>query len=397
MQVFSLALKNIRGSGFRSLAVFLAVMAVAGFLLATTLIIRGSQYSLDSGLNRLGADIVVVPSGTEDKVETALLMGKPTNVWMPAQNVQGVQAVPGVQSVSAQVFLASLYGASCCAVSEMFMVVYDPSTDFTINPWLHKNLGRPLARGEAIGGADVFVPEGQTFIKLYGYDISLVGNLARTGTGIDQTLFLTMETAQDMAKSSVTTALQPLVINPGQISTIMVKVAPSTNIHQVAQDILQSNTGVVPIESPNLFGAFRDQMNGLLRGFLVITIVVWAIAMVLIGLIFSMAAHDRRREMSVLRAVGATRSFVFREVIAEAVLLALVGSVCGIAVSALGIYLFKDYLAESLKMPFLFPSIPAFMALFSVGVAAAIVTVTLAALIPAYRASRQELAIAMRE
>ena len=65
MQVLRLALKNIRGSGFRSVAIFLCVMGIAAFLLSTTLIIKGSQNSLDSGIKRLGADIVVVPQGAK--------------------------------------------------------------------------------------------------------------------------------------------------------------------------------------------------------------------------------------------------------------------------------------------------------------------------------------------
>jgi putative ABC transport system permease protein len=397
MQVINLAFKNLRGNGFRTLVIFLAVMGVAGFLLATTLIIKGAEYSLDSGLQRLGADILVVPAGAENKVETALLMGKPTNVWMVSDNLKAVSNIPGVQAVSPQIYLSSLYGASCCAVSEMFMVVYDPPTDFTITPWLEKNLKRPLAKGEVIGGSYISTPEGEQYIKLYGYNMTLKGNLAPTGTGIDQTLFMTRETAQAMADSSITTAEQPLQINPGQISTIMVKVNPGTDTHRVALTILKDTLGMVPIESPNLFGTFRNQMNGLLWGFFAITITVWIIAMIMIGLIFSMAANERRREIAVLKAIGASRGFIFRSVLAEAIIIALTGAVMGIAAAALGIFLFKDWLAESLKMPFLFPSIPSFIGLFGIGVAAAIITVALAALIPAFRMSRQELAIAMRE
>jgi putative ABC transport system permease protein len=119
--------------------------------------------------------------------------------------------------------------------------------------------------------------------------------------------------------------------------------------------------------------------------------------MVLIGIVFSMAANERRREMAVLRAVGATRNFIFRSVLTEAILLALSGAFIGIAAAASTLYAFKDFIAGSLKMPFLFPSIPSFIGLFSAGVALAIVTVTLSALLPALRLSRQELAIAMRE
>ena len=74
MNVISLALRNIRGSTFRSAVVFLCVMGVAGFLVATTLIIKGAENSLNVGIER--------PEGAETRVETALLMGKPTKVWM---------------------------------------------------------------------------------------------------------------------------------------------------------------------------------------------------------------------------------------------------------------------------------------------------------------------------
>ena len=397
MRLLRLALKNIRGSGFRSTAIFLCVTGIAGFLLATTLVIKGSQNSLDSGIKRLGADIIVVPQGAEDKVESALLMGKPTTVWMSQDNLKTVATVNGVEKVSPQIYLASLYGASCCAVSEMFMVVYDPATDFTVTPWLEKKLGRGLAKGEVIGGTYIFVPEGDTGIKLYGYFTTLEGNLEPTGTGIDQTLFMTLDTAREMAKSSLTTAVAPLLIPEGDISAIMVKTVPGVDVHRVALEIVRDTTGMYPIESPKLFGEFRSQMNGLLWGFFVLTIVIWALAAIMMGVNFSMAANERRREMAVLRAVGATPGFIFRLILTEAGILAAAGAVVGIAIAAAGLFIFKDMIAGSLKMPFLFPGVGTLAGLFAGGVGLAIVTVALSALVPAIRLSRQELAISMRE
>ena len=397
MGLIGLALKNIRGNIFRSTAIFSAVLAISGLLLVVTLIIAGAQNSLNSGLQRLGADIIVVPAGTESQVENALLMGKPTNVWMPSTNLQAVANIPGVQSVSPQQYLGSLYGASCCSASEMFIVVFDPKTDLTISPWLEKNLGRPLEKREVIGGTFVFVTPGENFIKLYGYDLTLKGNLSPTGTGIDQTLFMTTDTARAVAQSSLTTAVQPLAFDPNQISTIMVKVSPNSDAHAVALQIMLNTKGMVAIESPNLFGAFRNQMNGLLWGFFAITIIVWAVAMVLIGILFSMAANERRRDMAVLRAVGATRSFILRSVLSEAIILALAGAVSGIVLATSGLYVLRNFIAGSMKLPFLFPSLSAFIGFFIAGVALAIATVMLAALMPAVRLSRQELAIAMRD
>jgi putative ABC transport system permease protein len=392
-----LALKNIQGSGFRSFVIFLCVMSLSAFLFSTTLVISGIQNSLNTGLSRLGADIIVVPSGAESKVESALLMGKPTNVWMQASVLERVAAEPGVAKVTPQIYLQSLYGADCCAVSEMFMMVYDPSTDFVVEPWLKKQLGRGLETGEVFGGTYIYVPPGQKGMRVYGSLFNLKGNLEATGTGLDQTLFMTRATAEVMAKDSASLAAQPLSIPSGSISTVMVKVAPGTDVHRVALAIARDVVGVAPIESPNLFGMYRQQMNGLLWGFFAILIVIWALTVFLIGLVFSMAANERRREIAVLRAIGATRLYAIRAILIEAAVLAVGAGIAGTAAAGLGTYMFKDMLVNALKMPFLFPHVGSIVGLGAGSILLALVTVTLAAFFPALNITGHEPAIAMRE
>ena len=120
--------------------IFVCALLIAGLALSTVLIVQGASTSLRRAADRLGADIVVVPEGTESKVETALLMGTPTTVWMPAGNLEKVAQVAGVQAASPQLFLASLAGASCCSASNMFVVAYDPGVG------LHRE---PLAASDA--------------------------------------------------------------------------------------------------------------------------------------------------------------------------------------------------------------------------------------------------------
>jgi putative ABC transport system permease protein len=237
----------------------------------------------------------------------------------------------------------------------------------------------------------------QNSIKVYGYKTTLVGTLQPTGTGVDQTMFMTIETAQDIARSSLTTAAQPLKIPADSISTVMVKVKPGTDIHMVALQIQQNVADVTPIESPDLFVAFQNQMNGLLWGFFVLTLIMWGLAALMLGVNFSMAANQRRREIAVLRAVGAMPGFVFRLVLIEASLLAAGGAVAGITIAVLFFLLFKNAITASLKIPFLFPSASSLAGLFGVGLGLAIIVVILSALVPAIRISKQELAIAMRD
>ncbi len=397
MSTVQLALRNLAGSAFRSWVVFLCMLMAAGLYLSTTLILGGAQASLQLALERLGADILVVPEGAEAKVETALLMGNPTQTWMPTESVRKISQVPGVAAVSPQLYLSTLKGASCCSASEMFIVAYDPQTDFTLRPWLERNLPGGLSLGEAIGGTYVFVPAGEQNIKTFGYLLTLRGNLEPTGTNLDQTLFFTLQTAQDIAALSTTQAEKPLVLPPDSASAALVRIAPGSDPTQVAVRILQEVPGVMPIQSPQLFRSFRLQMAGLLRGMLAVLGITSVLSLLMIGLVFSMAANERRREIGVLRALGATPGYIFGSLLAEAELLAIGGATAGLALGALVVYLFRDYIIRSLGVPFLFPSAPVLVGLGAGGLILGLIGVCLAVLVPAFKISCQDPATAMRD
>jgi putative ABC transport system permease protein len=200
-----------------------------------------------------------------------------------------------------------------------------------------------------------------------------------------------------MARISKERAEKPLEIPADSISAVMVKVSNGSDMEQVALKILQQVPGVTPIQSSNLFQAYRKQMSSLLNTFLAVITITWALSIMLIGLVFSMAANERRRELGVLRAMGATRGFVLQSLLAEAGLLASIGAILGIAVTAFSVYLFRNLIVNRLGIPFLFPQpLPLLLEVLG-GLAAALATVTLAALLPAWRISHMEPAAAMRE
>lgn len=392
-----LALRNISGSAFRSWLIGICALVIAAFLLATVLVVQGAQDSLHLAAQRLGADIVVMPQGAETGVEGALLMGAPVTSWMPAADVAQIAAVPDVAAASPQLYLSSLKDAACCSVSNMFMVAYEPSTDFTLKPWLEQQLGDSLGLGQAVGGHFVFVPVGDENIQLYGYILSLRGNLEATGTNLDQTMFITFDTAYDMARLSRTNAVKPLVIPNDQVSSVLVKVAPGGDAQKVAEEIVGAVPGVTAVRSPEMFGAYRTQISGVLRVTLIILGLTLILAVALLAFVFSIAAHERRRQIGVLRALGATRGAVLVSLLSEAGILALAGGIVGVALAAVGVYLFRTLLVKSLGFPFLYPSTGTLVGLIAGGLAVALAVVALAALFPALRACRQDPASSMRE
>ncbi len=397
MNATRLALASIGGHAFRSAAVVLCALLVAGFALFTTLLMRGAGESLQLAIDRLGADIIVVPAGAEEGVETALLMGNPTQSWMPDEVAAKLAALEGVRAVSPQLYLATLTGAACCSVSNMFIIAYDPATDFTIRPWLEKRLVDGLDRGEVVAGQHISATEGDQNISVYGYLVTLKANLEPTGTGMDQTMFMSFDTARDIARLSKTQADKPLVIPERSISAALVKLQPGADSQDVAVRILQAMPGVVPIEAGDLFQSYRRQLTGLLRTMLVTLALTFALSLLLLGLVFTMASNERRRELGVLRAMGATRRYVFGSLLAEAAILGVIGAAAGIALVFLVVTLFQRLIIVSLGIPFVVPSLPELLAFGAVGMALTVVAVGVAAVYPALRVSRQEPASAMRE
>jgi putative ABC transport system permease protein len=135
----------------------------------------------------------------------------------------------------------------------------------------------------------------------------------------------------------------------------------------------------------------------LLRIIFVVLGLVWLLSVAVSGLIFALAAHERRRELGVLRALGAPRSLVFRLLLAEAALLAAAGATSGIALCLAMVFWFREAIVYLLEMPFLFPPAALLAVLVAGGLLVALVSVVLAALVPAWRISRMEPALAMRE
>jgi putative ABC transport system permease protein len=392
-----LALKNISGNAFRSWIIVMCAFLVGGLSLATVLVARQAADGLLLMRQRLGADIVVVRKGAEQAVEGALLVGSPVKVWIPVSAVQEIAAVPGVTTASPQLYLVLVPKSPFCSAPAMFVVAYDPATDFTIQPWLKNQTGGGLNQGEVIGGTLVSVPASTGDFTLYGYSLTLKANLESTGTALDRSMFVTFETARDLIRLSGMQEEQGFAIPDDSVSSVMVKVAPGVDAGRVALEIEKSMPGVTPVKSPDLFGSLRNQMEGQRKGMLTILGVVLALSLAVIAVVFSMAVNERRREIGVLRALGATRGAVLRSLLTGAAVLALSGGLAGIVVSGLGLFLLRHRLMRLFGFPFLFPSLPTLLALVAIGLAAALAAVLAAAFIPAYRVSRQEPAVSMRE
>jgi putative ABC transport system permease protein len=391
---FRFAFKNIIGNAFRSLAILIVAGLIAGLALIATVIVQGAQSSLHANLSRLGADILVLPWGTmTEKIEGIRLMSAPIEGWMPDATMEKVALVEGVAEVSPQLYLASLDDSPYNPYPDTHLVAFDPATDFTLRPWLDQSQLGDLEDGGAIAGAYIALPNGDEDFNLYGERLNLVDRLAPTETSIDDTLFVSFKTAEHMIANSP----GDLDIIPGTISAIMVRLTLDSDPHEVSVRILEEVTGVTPLETPNFFQTERRQMIGILRILLGSLTGIWVLCVVFIGLVFSFAVNERRLEIGALRAIGFPSRIIFKILLMEGATLAIAGGIAGVLITILIFAIFGEQVMRSTNLPLSFPSTVGLISFSLSGQTLAFISVTLAAFIPAWRISHEEVALTMRE
>ncbi|MDY6880375.1 MAG: FtsX-like permease family protein [Desulfatiglans sp.] len=348
-------------------------------------------------MEKLGADIVMVPYAFGQEAQTAVLAGRPVvKSLIPAMQVDTAKKMKEVDKVSPQLYLGSVTGSPYCTAGPMYVFAFEPDTDFTVLPWLRGKLRAPLGEDEAIGGTLVSLPSDASGIELGGRKLKLRGSLESTGIWLDQALFVTFETGFMLVEDSGLKSIIPLGKARDFVSTISIKLKRGYSIDTTATKAMMA-TGAWPVRSPTLPRLLESQRAGLIQSLLVALGVIWGLAVVLSGLVFSLIVGERRREIGMLRAVGASRNFIFRLFLTESALLAAVGGVAGIVVSLLFIYLLQSWLIATLELPFLFPALPRLIG-FMIGCLVIALALALPALLyPAVKASRLDPSVAMRE
>ncbi|HSN94547.1 MAG TPA: FtsX-like permease family protein, partial [Anaerolineaceae bacterium] len=174
----------------------------------------------------------------------------------------------------------------------------------------------------------------------------------------------------------------------------MVALSKGANALEAATRILKAVPGVSTFESYEFFRAGREQLTGLMRSLDKIFLVVWLGALIGIATVFLISLNERRREIGVLRVLGASRSFALRALTLEGLMLALLGAVPGVLI---GLF------AGAFILPTLLPkfglaqiNLAQWLGSGISGLLVAVLSVAIATLIPIFWVFRRDPAVSMR-
>ncbi len=377
---------NIRRRLFRNLAIIACFGFVAGTILSAGFLVAGAQMGVQEGLNRLGADLMVLPLDPNTRNPGFFMTGQPSDLYLSESIIADVQQTPGVLEVSPQAYSGTLISVPWCKYS-VHIMGFDPSTDFTIKG-LMSTMPTNLQNNQVIVGRFIQGAIGST-INIHGHNLTIVGRLAATGFSPDYSAFVTMQEAYALA-AEPQNGLDPFPLEPGNITALLVKIDKTIGINPVLYWITEMNPTVLVFPMSALTRQVGDQLVVTTQTLYLTVTSVILVSMPLVALIATMSTNERRREIGLMRAMGATQSYIFRLFFSETVLLAFMGGIIGVIGASVGLAIFQDSLSSSLQISFLWPSIPVVLSQISLALVIAVLLAGGSAIWPALRASRLE-------
>jgi putative ABC transport system permease protein len=376
---------SIRRRLFRNIATIACFAFVAGTILSAGFLVAGAQKGVQEGLDRLGADMIVIPLDPYARNAGFFMAGQPSSDYFSESMTEDVMATYGVLAVSPQVYAGTLLSVPWCQYS-VHIMGFDPGSDFTIKGLVSEM--PDLQANQVIVGRFIEGSVGSS-IDIHGQNFTIAERMAATGFSTDYSVFVTIEEAYAIAAASQSST-DPFPLEQGNISAVLVKADRAIGIDPILYWITVLNPGVLVFPMSDLTRQVGDQLRVTTQTLYMTVTSVILVSLPLVALIATMGTNERRREIGLLRAMGATQSYVFRLFFSETVLLAFLGGTIGVIGASLGLAWFQDALSSSLKITFLWPSLPVVLSQISFALVIAILLAGGAAIWPALRASRLE-------
>ncbi|QAA76562.1 MAG: hypothetical protein BIP78_0796 [Candidatus Bipolaricaulis sibiricus] len=354
------------------------VMTVAGIAVgvATLFALLASSAGIQRGLEReiggLGAHILLLPVGCPYTLTLALMQGTDTLDYIPQERLAAVRAVDNVR-------LALPVVVGRVRVNGEMTPIYGATDDILyLKRWGGTRFDGAVVGSDAAARLGLTVGSRIT-LSLYAQDeLAVIRILPRTGGRDDTFVFIPLEVAQRVL------ALQ------NELSAVLIQTEAVDRVAQTRQALgrLPHLQAVPPSE---VFDMLVGLFGSVASTLMLITGVAIVVGVLTTMNTMTMAVYERRAEIGLLRAVGATRGDVFRLFLVESLWVALLAGAVGVGGGYVATQLLPRTTGFGLAAaPHFSPSYIGISLLVAAGVGSA------AALYPAWMAAQTEPIQALR-
>ena len=364
-----LPLINVIRNPFRTACVAAMTALLSFSLSGGSALVKSFQNGLESTSDRLGADLIVIPEGSDKSVQDILLQGATGYFYMDSSVYDLVSHTEGVESATAQFYLTSL-NASCCSV-KVEIIGYDPGSDFVVSPWIQSqfpelkdNITPNDDSREIIAGSNVLVDNGA--IELYGHRFNVKAQLSETGTGLDNAVFADMGTINKLMDY----ALEKSFVFPDEtkpkesISAILVKISDGYDADDVEKRIRKSIDGVDVVSSAGMISNISDGLSLISSMLTFVCIAFFVISFAVLVILFGLSATEREKEFAVVRMLGLIPGRQKKQYFTEAFIQSLLGSIPGAVIALTLVLIYGNAIKINTDIPYMTVSGPELLIIF---------------------------------
>ena len=386
------ALKNLQRRPVRTWCMVFFVFMLAASLFMSSVLVDSMEASLEKTVNRIGADVIVVPKEYESSMADSLFMGELCNFSFDSKWVEDIKNVDGIEAISPQLYMQTM-SASCCD-SAVQLIAFDPETDFIVSSWLEDDGIKMPGRGEFIVGSSI-TPGDSGTMKFFNVEYKVIGQLEKTGTSYDSCVFMNYDTAQDMMNGETWVKFFGETPDVRQmVSSLMIRAEEDMPITTIAGAINFKLPDGSPVSAYTTNGIMSDAMAsvesmGSYTRILMGLISVLVVAALLC--IFTITINERTKEFGILASLGADSSKLSGIVLTEGFMICLAGGLIGTAVSVAVIMIFGGTIVNVMELPQLNSDIAYMLMLGLRCTGLALVVSVAASLYSAWKVSRNNL------
>lgn len=345
-----LAWRNLTRKPFRTLSLIIITVLFSATLFGGSVLTKNLSNGITGMANRLGADILIVPHGYEKNMEVALLRGEPSSFYFKADLADKIRLIKGVTAVSSQLFIASL-NAGCCT-TKVQLIGFDQATDFVITPWMKNQITRSLLDNEVVVGSKITSNVGDEIV-FFNQPFRIAAKMDNTGMGFDTSVFMTMSAAHNLMKNAelLSGDVDHIV---DFVSSIFIRVDPDSQPKDIVNQIMQKyavDYNLDFIMTKGMISNIYKWLNSFSMIVYSLSAIFWLLAISVIFIVYSSTINERKKEMSILRILGASRSALVRMLLRESLLISGIGGIIGIMLAGIILWAFRLLICHSLGLP----------------------------------------------
>jgi putative ABC transport system permease protein len=381
-----LALRNLVRRPLRNGLTFAGLATSVAVLASLSAFGLGYQKALRSEVDRMGMQMMLVPLGCPYDAAARVLKGNVLESSLPEAALELVRRDAAVE-LAAPLLIAAVPRAQE-ARADVWVGLDEAGR--RLKPWWRIKSGRDwftspesVILGSEAAEAEMREPGDKLFSPETRQTFNVTGILDRSGTSDDSLFFVPLATAQR------------LFHQPGRLTAIAIRLRDPALVNE-ARRHLQQIPGAQIVTLTEMMGTFLNLVGSVRTLSHAVALVALAISILTILNTLLAAVVERAHELSLFRALGASRPQLFGLLALESILLTSTGTVFGLGLTV-GFGKTLGKLAQQF-VPFA-PDSPAVQLNLATALQCLLLGLgvgLLASLYPAWQASRVQPAAALR-